>query len=855
MIQGDACVNDLPAVSVVTLNLNGRSLIGDCLDSLAAQDYPRDRFEVIVVDNGSTDDSVPYVQETYPWVRLFEAGRNLGFAGGNDLGARMATGDYVAFINNDACADPRWLRAMVEVFESDPQIACAASKMLSADGKRIDFVDTGMNLYGRAFQIDAGLSPAPGFHDKPCDVLAPCGGAMMVRRDVFEQVGGFDEDFVAYFEDVDLGWRLWILGYRVLFVPEAIVYHKLHKTGGRFPVEQRYALTETNALRLLIKNCEEKNLWQVLSFSLFMGVRRSVEQAGLDRQEYQYGHLAPGDTQAGVFEPEKRMTRVATSFLVAIDDTAEEMPRLLQKRRLIQAARVRSDEEIFTRFPLQTDNPIFPWRRYQVVQDELIADLDVPDAIKPRHGSRLLIITHETISANMAGPGIRAWEMACALSERFDVLLAAPGEPTRHHPGVRVVGYEIEDPSYPSLNPFLMNADAVLAMGPLFARIPRLQDLGKPTIVDLYDPFELEKLAQSPTIEGEYHLGMDLESTSQLRLEGSVGDFFICANERQRDFWLGMLLACGRVNTVTYAQDPTLRALVDVVPFGMPSEPPRKTRAVLKGVYPGIAADDKLVLWNGGLWQWFDPLTLVDALAQVVAKRDDVKLYFAAGKHFDPRTVPEMPIHEQTVARCRELGLLDRHVFFGEWIPYDDRSNYLLEADLGVSTHHLTVESRLASRTRLVDCVWAALPVISTAGDPLSDMLAEYGLATTVPPGRPDVLATTILEMLADEGLRDRVTGPAQRLRGELTWTRCVEPIASFLDRVAFAPDALASIRRAAQARQMAHRIQEMAHHIQDLELDKQGMQNYIQELESHIDAINRGRVMRLMNALKRGPS
>jgi GT2 family glycosyltransferase/glycosyltransferase involved in cell wall biosynthesis len=848
-------VNDLPAVSVVTLNLNGRSLLGDCLDSLAAQDYPRDRFEVILVDNGSTDDSVPYVQEAYPWVRIFEAGRNLGFAGGNDLGVRMATGDYVAFINNDARADPHWLRAMVDVLETDPQIACAASKMLGQDGKRIDFVGTGMNLYGRAFQVDAGLPVAPGFHDETCDALAPCGGAMMIRRDVFEQVGGFDEDFVAYFEDIDLGWRLWILGYRVLFVPAAIVYHKLHKTGGRFPVEQRYTLTETNALRLLIKNCEEKNLWQVLSFSLFMGVRRSVEQAGLDRQRYQFGYLVPGDTQAGVFEPETRMTRVATSFLLAIDQIAEGMPRLLEKRRLIQAARVRSDEEIFTRFPLQTDNPIFPWRRYQVVQDELIASLGVPDALKPRHGSRLLIITHESIGPNMAGPGIRAWEMACALSERFDVLLAAPGEPSRHHPGVRVVGYETEDPFYPSLDPYLKNADVVLAMGPLFARIPRLQDLGKPTIVDLYDPFELEKLAQSPTMEEEYHLRMDLESTGHLRLEGAAGDFFICASERQRDFWLGMLLASGRVNTVTYTQDPTLCALIDVVPFGMPPEPPRKTGAVLKGIHPGIAAEDRLLLWNGGLWQWLDPLTLIDALAQVVTRRDDVKLFFAAGKHFDPETVPEMPIYEQTVTRCRELGLLDRHVFFGDWIPYDDRGDYLLEADLGVSTHRPILESRFAARTRLVDCVWAGLPVISTTGDPLSDMLAECGLARTVPPGRPDLLATTILEMLADEGLRDRVGGQAQRLRGGLAWTRCVEPIASFLDRVAFAPDALAAIRRAAQARQMAQHIQEMAHHIQDLELDKQGMQDYIGKLESHIEAINQGRVMRLMNALKRGRS
>ena len=106
-----------PNVSVVVVNLNGRALLADCLDALEAQDYPRRQVEIILVDNGSTDDSVAFVREVYPHVRVIEAGRNLGFAGGNNLGAREATGDYLALINNDARTDPRWLRALVEALE------------------------------------------------------------------------------------------------------------------------------------------------------------------------------------------------------------------------------------------------------------------------------------------------------------------------------------------------------------------------------------------------------------------------------------------------------------------------------------------------------------------------------------------------------------------------------------------------------------------------------------------------------------------------------------------------------------------------------------------------------------------
>ena len=559
----------------------------------------------------------------------------------------------------------------------------------------------------------------------------------------------------------------------------------------------------------------------------------ALEQAGLDRASYRFGTPAPGDAQAGALEPERRMTRLATSFLVAIDQVGEEMPHLMEKRQRIQSARIRSDKEIFSRFPMRPGNPIFPWRRYHVVQDQLAKSLGVPDVLQPKHGSRLLIVTHETIGPKMAGPGIRAWELACALSEQFEVMLAAPGEPGRHHDKVRLLGYERDDPLHTRLRSYLANADVVLVMGSLLTQIPLLQDLGKPTIVDLYDPFELEKLAQSAVVEEQYHATLDQESDASLSLEARIGDFYICASERQRDFWLGILLANRRINTLTYAQDPTMRTLIDVVPFGMPPRPPRHRHSVLKGIHPGISTDDKLIFWNGGLWQWFDPLTLLDALVLVLASRDDVKLYFAAGKHFDTDAVPEMPIYTQVVERCRELGLLDRHVFFGDWIPYDERADYLLEADLGVSIHQATLESRFASRSRILDCIWAGLPVISTEGDPLSDMLAQRGLGRTVPPDRPDALAETILKMLADDGLRRRVAAQAQGIREEFAWSRSVEPIASFLGRVAFAPDALQASRRTAEAWQ-----------------ERKNMQQRINELEAHLDEIRQGRVMRLLRAV-----
>lgn len=843
-------VSDLPTISVIVVNLNGRFLLEDCLGSLTSQDYPQDRVEIIVVDNGSTDDSVPFVRDTYPSVRIVEAGRNLGFASGSNLGTRCASGEYLAFINNDARADRRWLRVLADALDNESGAVCLASKILDQDGKTVDFVGTAMGLSGRAFQIDEGMPVTPGYYDEPCELFAPCGGAMMIRRDLFHEIGGFDEDYFAYYEDVDLGWRLWISGHQVLFVPQAIVYHKQHQTGSGFPVEQRYTLGEVNALRTLIKNCEEKHLWQVLPFSLFMGVKRSLEHASVDRERYRLGYTKPSDAEVGPFQSDSRVNRVATSFLVAIDQVAEEMPHLLEKRQRIQAARVRGDEEIFARFPMRTGNPIFPWRRYHVVQDQLAADLGIADALKPRHGSRLLIISAESIGPRMADSGIRAWEIACTLSDRFDVILAAPGKPARSHTGMRVVGYEADGPPYHSLTTFLSHADAVLGIGPIFAEIPRLRDLGKPAIMDLYDPFDLQRSAESPRADEGQDADKDLESTMHLRLEGSIGDFFICASERQRDFWLGVLMASGRINTVTRAQDPTLRALIDVVPFGVPAEAPQTQKAVLKGVHPAIAPDDKLLLWSGGMSLSFDPITLIDALGQVLVRRGDIKLYFATGQPSDSEAMLDVPMYERAVAHCRELGLLDRHVFFADRIPYDERASYLLEADLGVSAHSRTLESHLTSQIHLLDCLWAGLPVVSTEGNPLSDLIAQRGLGRAVPPGRSDLMAQALLEMLADETLRDRTAEHSQAVCREMAWTRCVEPIAAFLERVAFAPDSLDAARRAAKMRKMEWKIDSFEREKNTWELERRKLQSDIEKLLDHIEDIKQGRVMRLMRAI-----
>ena len=277
-----------------------------------------------------------------------------------------------------------------------------------------------------------------------------------------------------------------------------------------------------------------------------------------------------------------------------------------------------------------------------------------------------------------------------------------------------------------------------------------------------------------------------------LRRQCRAGDFFLCASERQRDWWLGLLERQGRINPHTYRTDPSLRNLIDVVPYGLPLESPQAARPVLRGVWPGIEPGDRVLLWGGGLWEWLDPLTAVRAVDQLVQGGwTNLRLVFPGTRHPNP-ALPDMPVRLATLALSRELGLDGRHVFYGEWVPRRDWPGVLIEADIGLSLHPDTAEARLAFRTRLVDYVWAGLPMVVSAGDSASEVVRGYGLGEVVPSGDVQAVAVAIERLLEIPHLRAAYQDAFVRLRSELTWERACEPIVNFCQNPALAADRVA---------------------------------------------------------------
>jgi GT2 family glycosyltransferase len=373
----------LPTVSVVVLNWNGRRHLEGSLRSLERLDHPVDRLQLILVDNGSSDGSVEYVEASHPRWKIVRHLTNLGFAEGNNRGAAEATGEWIGFLNNDMRVEPGWLTALFGGLDACPGAACLASRILSWDGSRVDFVGGGVNYQGHGFQPDFGRPVSTG--DNARGLLFACGGAMLVKRTVYEELGGFDPDFFAYFEDIDLGWRLNLLGHDVWYTPDATAYHHHHSTGGKVEPHRLRVLYERNALFTIYKCLDDANLAAALPAALLLLNERALLLSGADRESFRFGHSTTeppkgaGTAPVGILPRAARVLReegiaalasksgralrrklaepgpaggamavepIALSHYVALSEFAHSLDRLQEQRRTVQESRIRSDSEI-----------------------------------------------------------------------------------------------------------------------------------------------------------------------------------------------------------------------------------------------------------------------------------------------------------------------------------------------------------------------------------------------------------------------------------------------------------------------------------------------------------------------------
>ena len=214
-------MNETPLVSIIIVNYNGRKYLKDCIESLMKVTYQN--LEIILVDNNSSDDSIEFVKNAYPSIIIIKLDKNYGFAYPNNVGSKNARGNLLLFLNNDTKVTPNFITEVVKIIKKDPKIAICQSLLLKPNGE-VDSSGDFIDKLGIAFSSKEKI-------ENVRNILSARGAAMTIRKEIFEKLGGFDEKFFASFEDVDLGWRTWILGYKVVATPKSIVYHIGGQTG------------------------------------------------------------------------------------------------------------------------------------------------------------------------------------------------------------------------------------------------------------------------------------------------------------------------------------------------------------------------------------------------------------------------------------------------------------------------------------------------------------------------------------------------------------------------------------------------------------------------------------------------
>ena len=265
--------NPQSTISIVIPNWNGAHHLPVCLDSLRTQTYPR--LEIILVDNASTDGSLDLLERDYPEVRVLALSENRGFAGACNAGIRIARGDFIALLNNDTEVDAQWAERIVDAFARHPEAGLIASKMLLFD--RRDTLHTAGDFYRidgipgnrGVWQTDEGQ------FDREEYVFSACGGSAAYRRTMLDQIGLLDEDFFFSCEDVDLAWRAQLAGWKCVYVPAAIVYHKLKATGGG-PTASYY--DGRNFIWLIAKNYPS-SLWRTYRGAILRAQWRLAREA------------------------------------------------------------------------------------------------------------------------------------------------------------------------------------------------------------------------------------------------------------------------------------------------------------------------------------------------------------------------------------------------------------------------------------------------------------------------------------------------------------------------------------------------------------------------------------------------
>lgn len=383
----------------------------------------------------------------------------------------------------------------------------------------------------------------------------------------------------------------------------------------------------------------------------------------------------------------------------------------------------------------------------------------------------ILLYCSDVVGSSMAGPAIRYWEFAKALGKHHHVVLFTPNVPD-----VLPENFIIKCLPDACVYEEVAKADILISQI-VFPRMAlKAKRHGVKIILDAYDPMPLENLEVFRQLPLPIRRHKQNQIINHFTFFFKMSDAVISANQEQRSLWIGFLMGLNKLTPDIYDANEQLKHLIDIVPFGLSSTPPQRHGEGLRKMF-NLKETDKVLLWGGGIWNWFDPITLIKAVKEVSDEGIPIKLVFMGIKHPNP-FIPAMKMASDAVQLAKDLDLLDKVVFFNYgWVPYQQRQSFLLDADIGVSTHSEHLETQFAFRTRMLDYIWAGLPIIATSGDSFAELIEKNELGVVVPYNDVNALAQAIKQLVLQPDLMKKMKENLNALRPQFYWDILVQPI------------------------------------------------------------------------------
>jgi len=740
--------NHLPTVTIVVLNYNGVEHLKECFPSLAQIDYPRERLELMLVDNASTDESVEFTRANYPLVRIIQSETNRGWGAGNNLGARNTTSQYVIFLNNDMWVQPGFVRESLKALQSCPEAVCASAKILNWDGTQFDFAGAASHFAGHCYPVAWREPFRADQFTKIEPLLFPCGGAMLIDRQIFLDVGGFDEDFFIYYDDLDLGWRLWVLGYQIVFAPDAVAYHRHRGTMQKFQDYRKQVLYKRNALYAVIKNYDDENLGRVLPAALLARVDAVVKHAAqtgrLNLDEFGIQGAASGGSDVA-FEKND------VSALYALHVLVEHLPQLMERRRWIQAHRRRADAEIVPLFR----RPFLFWEDIAFETQSRVGDAFGIQSIFEHLPRRVLVISSDILpfpGLPTVGSGLRAWGLGQGLSARgHHVRFAMPREAlgqAKEPLPAEVVELAWEPHTLAHIAQIADPDVIIVCNWPVLDLLPT-ENIHVPIILDQHGPHNIER---------EYQKYGDPEDNARRKLNAfRKADFFTCAGKKQLRYFQTWLERAGW-------NEQERQTRTTALPVSLSPDLPEHH-----------SSGEPTFVYGGTFLPWQDPSLGLSLLVEELDRRERGKLHFFGGKH--PFYPVDTGIFESLLARLKASP----RVIVPGTIPRDKLIAEYTRADVAMDVMKRNPERELAFTTRTVEYLWCGVPVIYGDYAELSDYIREYDAGWIVNPEEPEQIRAALAEIFEHPEIVAEKSRNAQRLVREcLTWDRTIDA----LDRI-----------------------------------------------------------------------